>query len=1087
MVNYLSKLLILVIFSFIIIYNYYYVFPVHMENFNGYLPYILILWVIYWIYKVFTIKLCKEKISFTPLGLFLFFLLHLFILSGLFFTLSWASFSSGFILFFKIVSYSVLPLFIILITSSFWYKILWKIKNFNNETSVFRYLSSLWVGFSSFLFLVACFWVLWFYNLYIVFSILILFLWLWFKEFIAFFDFVFNYKLEFKNHNFSSESFVKNISPKLLSSELLFIVATFILSVNLISIVRPFPIWWDDLWVYMNYPRILAWSWTLDLLWWMFSWQTFTGIWFMFNSPNQAFFLNALGWFMSFIVLMLVIKDLLINNDWEKEKQDTIINIPLLIATIFISMPMIIFQQAKDMKLDPGLFFVSLIALYMFYYLYKSYFRDKEVKEKLDKTRLIYFFVIWIICWLAFSIKFTSLMLISWIFWVLFFVRLWIAWFLWYLSIYFSIFTWLWLWSRLNVVFPDSPVFKKTFLIVWILSWIMLLVYSKIKYKKNFKILFLKLWVILLWLSIFLIPWVWKNLSQADNISVSSILSWQNKSFKADYNKIYDKPELEKINNIYISASINSSWVTSNEDYWRYFGYEKWINNYIKLPWNLTMQKNQWWEFTDITFIFLALLPVILLFLPYRRKYLPYLIIVPVLILELSLFVFWWTWSTLTNIFSNISLPFGYVFILFSLLIFLIFRYSLVKWVKNIKIFKLNLIFTIFYTFLWTISAYWIVWYWIMMYFWFLLMIAIWLYYLSNYNNKSSEKVINTKILWTGVVFLIICFHFFFSVMPHWFNNLQKAWYLEFKKSDFTTDEAVFAYHREYLKLLFELNIKPEKRDEFVKTTVSKQLIQQFPNIINPNIEIVIWSLNQIINAKDIPLEYKKLAMNSRKNIYAWILRPKKDQINQGSIYRIGTFLKYFISNNSTRLLEDSLINNFDRYIYDKDTNVTVERIKKLWLNYFLIDLNAATIDKDPRRDLTRRYEHLLKTFTSDNLELVQTDSICLMVALESYKKSDKSDKALDDYILLSGVNFETFLADWSVISRWMKLSNCYNVVVNLIKEKKIDEKNYSFLFNLYNHINSPQIKNTIKTDQDLLKFLSQYISHWFKVLFKVN
>jgi hypothetical protein len=33
----------------------------------------------------------------------------------------------------------------------------------------------------------------------------------------------------------------------LLSAEFLFLIATFLLSVNLISIVRPFPIGWDDL------------------------------------------------------------------------------------------------------------------------------------------------------------------------------------------------------------------------------------------------------------------------------------------------------------------------------------------------------------------------------------------------------------------------------------------------------------------------------------------------------------------------------------------------------------------------------------------------------------------------------------------------------------------------------------------------------------------------------------------------------------------------------------------------------------------------------------------------------------------------
>ncbi|USN58515.1 MAG: hypothetical protein H6767_09875 [Candidatus Peribacteria bacterium] len=48
------------------------------------------------------------------------------------------------------------------------------------------------------------------------------------------------------------------MSPRLLSSEFLFIIISFILSVNLINIVRPFPIGWDDLGAYMNIPHLLS-------------------------------------------------------------------------------------------------------------------------------------------------------------------------------------------------------------------------------------------------------------------------------------------------------------------------------------------------------------------------------------------------------------------------------------------------------------------------------------------------------------------------------------------------------------------------------------------------------------------------------------------------------------------------------------------------------------------------------------------------------------------------------------------------------------------------------------------------------------
>lgn len=60
----------------------------------------------------------------------------------------------------------------------------------------------------------------------------------------------------------------------------------------------------------------------------------------------------------------------------------------------------------------------------------------------------------------------------------------------------------------------------------------------------------------------------------------------------------------------------------------RYFGYENGLNNYLRLAPNLTFQKNQPGEFTDITYVFLALVPVLFLFLAGRVWYLPVVLIV---------------------------------------------------------------------------------------------------------------------------------------------------------------------------------------------------------------------------------------------------------------------------------------------------------------------------------------------------------------------------------------------------------------------------------------------------------------------------
>ena len=121
--------------------------------------------------------------------------------------------------------------------------------------------------------------------------------------------------------------------------------------------------------------------------------------------------------------------------------------------------------------------------------------------------------------------------------------------------------------------------------------------------------------------------------------------------------------------------------------------------------------------------------------------------------------------------------------------------------------------------------------------------------------------------------------------------------------------------------------------------------------------------------------------------VYNTVLYPTKEQENTGGIYRIGTFMTYLINKNLTRYFDDSLIFGFDGYFYDEESpEKTIEKMKTLGFKFLLIDLNAATIDKDPRRALTKRYENLLLTMRAKNLNLVNTDNLCLEFALDEYK-----------------------------------------------------------------------------------------------------
>jgi hypothetical protein len=169
------------------------------------------------------------------------------------------------------------------------------------------------------------------------------------------------------------------------------------------------------------------------------------------------------------------------------------------------------------------------------------------------------------------------------------------------------------------------------------------------------------------------------------------------------------------------------------------------------------------------------------------------------------------------------------------------------------------------------------------------------------------------------------------------------------------------------------------------------------------------------------------------KKLYQTILRPSAELRNDGIIYRIGTFLTFFISRNNARYYDDSLIFQLDRYFWTGNPDTTVKKMKDIGLSYLLADLNAATIDQDPRHNLTARFENLLRTFTSSGLELIQTDNICLQMAL------DEKDT---DYMTMAGVNYESYEKDASgvekTINRNEKTSYCMNKIYNTITSGKV-------------------------------------------------
>lgn len=1086
MISFLIKTFASTFFASIIIFFYYTVFSFHTETSSGYFLYFILLGISYIIYKVITYYKEKNTLTFTPFHLFLFFSLNLFFLCLSFFQISWEAIWNGIILFSRILFFLVLPVFLSFLFYALWKKILSYKKSFGEESWVFQLFLSFWLWFFIFLTTLSLFWFFGFYNLWVVLGLIIISFSFSFKVFVSAIKNFWNFPIEIQNHKPNSSHFIERINPFLLSSEFLFIVLSSLIAVNFINVMRPFPIGWDDLGVYMNFPRLIASAGEIFPLGQMMSWQIFTGIWFLFGGSTQAFYLNSFAW-----VLVAIFIFLFLFSFFKQTKEKKLFfNIPLLATTIYISLPMVIFHLAKDMKLDQGLFLISIIILFLVYYLF--YFR-----ESIKKNDFIYFFIIGILLGFAFSIKVTSLLLISGIFWLLFFFFFGFSWFLWYLGLYFSLFTKFGFWKMMNVAYPTSPEFVNLFSLITLIIWLWFFAYAL---RKNKKIqLFFTLFALLFsGIIIALLPWIGHNIASIEswNISISKIVNGEKKTYTPDLTQIHSQSYIDSISK---RSRITSTGTTQNEDFWRYFGYEKGINNYIKLPWNLTMQKNQPWEYTEISYIFLAFLPILLLFLPFRKRYFEF-----GLYFYILAFILFFMMPNgvilLTNFLSLFTLPFGYLIIFWVFLTNLLFFIYGLDFKKNrlLELFIFNLIFGAFYTFLWSIAAFWVVWYGIVMYMFLLIALSFWLYYMFLYDSTLKDKDITKRFYASLIIFFLIVFYFFNSSLPHLFNNLKSAWYTNYKVGNMTEKEAVFKLHSDYLVVLFELNIARDKQQAFLTLIKNNLLaiVSKYEQVKIPE-DMILWIssieesvhfMNNII--KEIPnssfsSQIKEQLMRSLKGqemlVYNTVLNPDKELKNKDFIYRVGTFMKYFIVNNNERLYEDSLISKFFDYFYDKENiDMAFERMKTLGMRYLLVDLNAATIDQSPEGSLTKRYEALLDSFRSERVSLVSTDSICLQVALEDYKKSKKDEEAKENFMKIAGVNFNAQNA-----SKQEKLQACFQRVHEIINEKLSSKSDYTYLLWIADYIEKN--KESFQTSEDYVRFYSQYIRAWYKALFRID
>jgi hypothetical protein len=171
-------------------------------------------------------------------------------------------------------------------------------------------------------------------------------------------------------------------------------------------------------------------------------------------------------------------------------------------------------------------------------------------------------------------------------------------------------------------------------------------------------------------------------------------------------------------------------------------------------------------------------------------------------------------------------------------------------------------------------------------------------------------------------------------------------------------------------------------------------------------------------------------------------------------------------------------LNNFDTYIRGKNIDESIENMKRLGMKYLLLDLNAATIDRDPRHDLSRRYEAILDTVRSGKLRLIATDSPCLQLGLSLPK--DPS------YLHVAGVNYNSYLKNEKgedrVITASAKLNVCATNLAQIIFERRVTDSQFPLLKRLSDYA----LSQNPSSKEEVIPIIQPFISRTWMAAFEI-
>lgn len=259
-------------------------------------------------------------------------------------------------------------------------------KEFQDYDRGFKALSSFTVGSAVLIFLfyfMAMIGVYKFIPITILFSLILAFshkeFWFWIKGF-------FTTKIKIETEYLSV--------PVLLS--FVFII---ILAHNFLELIRPIPIGFDDLSVYITNAKAMAETGRLLNGAMSYYWELFYCLGFiLFKSVTIVLMISVLVGLFSSIAIFKLTQDYCRERNFEKKE---LIVYPTLAAVLFYSLPIIIFQSSSDLKVDLASFMFTTTAFIYFLRWRRSYL--------VNKTNNVELYITAILAGFGFAIKYTNI------------------------------------------------------------------------------------------------------------------------------------------------------------------------------------------------------------------------------------------------------------------------------------------------------------------------------------------------------------------------------------------------------------------------------------------------------------------------------------------------------------------------------------------------------------------------------------------------------------------------------------------------------------------------------------------------------